>query len=223
MLGRRTTTIITHDVLYSQDPYARVMLSGMSRREDVAAVNAAAPDLCGFTVNWPSLPRSVDRDQLKELVRALDPTIPAVGVFYDQPLGFVAELSDEMLDVIQLQGTEGNPYITFLRELVDIPIIQAVSLRSLKDVERANASIADLVLLCGGWGAGVAFDWALAREVARPYVLAGGISAQNVGRAAQELAPWGFDMNSSLETNREKDPAKMVAAVAAVRALSSRR
>ena len=51
MLGRRTTTIITHDILYGQDPRARIMLSGMFRDEDIRAVNEARPDLCGFTVN----------------------------------------------------------------------------------------------------------------------------------------------------------------------------
>ena len=126
MLGRRTTTIITHDILYGQDPRARVMLSGMFRDEDIRAVNEARPDLCGFTVNWPSSRRHVDRDRLRRLVSLLDPTIPAVGVFFDQPLGFVSEVADEMLDVIQLQGTEGNAYMTFLRELADLPIIQAI-------------------------------------------------------------------------------------------------
>lgn len=221
MLGRRTTTIITHDIMYGQDPRARVMLSGMFRDEDIRAVNEARPDLCGFTVNWPSSRRHVDRDRLRRLVSLLDPTIPAVGVFFDQPLGFVSEVADEMLDVIQLQGTEGNAYMTFLRELADLPIIQAIRMSGPSDVERANKSTADLVLLCAGWGTGVPFDWELARQVKRPYILAGGLSVHTIPDAMERLSPWGIDMNTALETNRVKDPHKIAAAVAAVRSASA--
>ena len=156
-------------------------------------MNEARPDLCGFTVNWPSSRRHVDRDRLRRLVSLLDPTIPAVGVFFDQPLGFVSEVADEMLDVIQLQGTEGNAYMTFLRELADLPIIQAIRMSGPSDIERANKSTADLVLLCAGWGTGVPFDWELARQVKRPYILAGGLSVHTIPDAMERLSPWGIN------------------------------
>ena len=220
MLGRRITTIVTHDILYNPDPYTRVELCGIFRDEDVATVNELRPDLCGFVVNYPSSHRHVDRDRLRELVGKLDPTIPAVGIFVDQPLGYVSELADEVLDVVQLHGNEGNPYITFLRELVDIPIVQAIRMAGPEDVERANQSKADLVVLYGGWQAGVAFDWELAGGVCRPYILAGALTSQNLGGAIGRLAPWGVALNTGIETDRLNDPAKMAAAVAAARGAS---
>ncbi len=219
MFGRRMTTIITHDMLYNNADYMRVKTCGMFCEEDIAAVNIAMPDMCGFLVNWPSSYRHVDRDALFRLISNLDPAIPAVGVFIDQPIGYVAELADEMLDVVQLNGTEGNPYITFLRELVDIPIIQTIRLRSSEDVERANRSKADMVLLEGGAGAEGDVDWSLIQGVARPYILAGGLTPDNVAASIDALRPrpWGVDLNAGLELNGKKDPDKIIAAVRAAK------
>nr|WP_314784560.1 phosphoribosylanthranilate isomerase [Olsenella uli] len=222
MLGRRITTIITHDVLYSNSAYTRVKLCGMFREEDIEAVNVAAPDLCGFVVNRPKSHRHVDRDRLWALVSRLDPSIPAVGVFVDQPLGYVSELADEVLDVVQLHGTEENPYITFLRELVDIPIIQAIELRTREDVERANESKADFVLLDIGRDANGRPDQSLLPGLCRPFVLSGGLTPDGVARDIAEVAPWGVDMSSGLETDGLKDPEKIRAAVAAVRGATPR-
>lgn len=218
MLGRRITTIITHDVLFGGEPFTRVKLCGMFRDEDVSVVNEVRPDLCGFVVNWPSSHRHVDRDRLWQLVSRLDPTIPAVGVFKDQPLGYVAELADEVLDVVELRGTEGNPYITFLRELVDIPILQVIRLQGPADVERLAQSKADLVLVdCRPMVRGE-LAWSVLEGVSRPYMLGGGLTPASVAEVIEGVRPWGVDLSSGVETDGAKDFEKMRAAVAAVRA-----
>ncbi len=51
----------------------------------------------------------------------------------------------------------------------------------------------------------------------RPFMLAGGLGPENVAQAIREVRPWGVDMSSGIEAEKLKDPAKMVAAVAAVR------
>ena len=57
----------------------------------------------------------------------------------------------------------------------------------------------------------------LVRVCARPYFLAGGLSAGNVGKAVKELHPFAVDVSSGIETDRRKDKDKMAAFVAAVR------
>lgn len=217
MNNRRMSTVRMRELLDEGSERTHVKLCGMFREQDIDVVNEVLPDLCGFIVDYPSSHRHVDRDRLQQLVDRLDPRVPAVGVFVDEPLGLVSELADTVLDMVQLHGNEGNPYIVFLRELVDIPICQAIRVRTPDDVRRANESKADIVLLDGGAGSGKAFDWSLIRGVERPFILAGGLDPQNVGEAIDRFHPWGVDMSSGIETDRLKDPGKMRAAVAAVR------
>lgn len=196
----------------------RVKLCGLTSAADVAAANAAEPDYAGFVVEVPQSRRSVNVGQLRELAAGLDPTIAAVGVFVDAPVELVAGLLNEgVLDVAQLHGHEGPAYLGELMARTDRPIIQAFRVRGPDDVAAAQASAADLVLLDAGAGEGRAFDWELARACTRPYLLAGGLTPQNLREAIGRARPWGVDMSSGIETDGVKDPQKMSAAVAAVR------
>lgn len=217
MRDREATGARAHELLATSGGALRVKLCGMSRDEDIAAVNDAGPDLCGFVINFPRSPRSVSPESLGRLVGELDETILAVGVFVDQPTAFVAQVAHDLVDVVQLHGSERNSYITRLRTLTDAPIIQAFRVRTNADVMRANASCADLVLLDNGWGTGRPFDWSLIGGVRRPFMLAGGLTADNVAGAIGALSPWGVDMSSGIETDGRKDPQKIKAATQAAR------
>ncbi|MCD8075891.1 MAG: phosphoribosylanthranilate isomerase [Lachnospiraceae bacterium] len=84
--------------------------------------------------------------------------------------------------------------------------------------DRVNQSSADLVLLDnGGGGTGKTFEWTLANQIQRPFLLAGGIGPENITEALDQLHPWGVDMSSSVETDGKKDREKMLAAVSRVR------
>ena len=145
------------------------------------------------------------------------PIFLAVGVFVDQPTAFVAQVAHDLVDVVQLHGSERNSYIARLRTLTDAPIIQAFRVRTNADVMRANASFADLVLLDNGWGTGRPFDWSLIGGVRCPFMLAGGLTADNVAGAIRSLSPWGVDMSSGIETDGRKDSQKIKAATQAAR------
>lgn len=197
----------------------RVKLCGMSRAEDVAAANACHPDLVGFVVDVPRSHRSVPVEVLPALVAGLEEGIPAVGVFVDEPVGRVADAVAAGIDMVQLHGDEDEPYLAELRGALPqgTPVIQAFRVRTADDIEHANASSADLILLDAGQGSGRTFDWTLLAHATRPYLLAGGLGPSNVAGAVRELHPWGVDMSSGIETDGHKDPDKMAAAVAAVR------
>lgn len=217
MRDREATGARAHELLATSGDALRVKLCGMSRDEDIAAVNDAEPDLCGFVINFPRSPRSVSPESLGRLVGELDETILAVGVFVDQPTAFVAQVAHDLVDVVQLHGSERNSYIARLRTLTDAPIIQAFRVRTNADVMRANASFADLVLLDNGWGTGRPFDWSLIGGVRCPFMLAGGLTADNVAGAIRSLSPWGVDMSSGIETDGRKDSQKIKAATQAAR------
>ncbi len=70
----------------------------------------------------------------------------------------------------------------------------------------------------GSGGTGKTFDWSNLRDIIRPYILADGLGPDNLGLAVSQLAPWGVDLSSGVETGGFKDKNKVVAAVQAVRA-----
>jgi phosphoribosylanthranilate isomerase len=75
-----------------------------------------------------------------------------------------------------------------------------------------------MVLLDAGLGGGRPFDWSLLQGFDRPYFLAGGLTAENVGEALAATGAAYVDASSGLETDGKKDPAKMAAFMQAVHA-----
>lgn len=187
----------------------RLKLCGLTRPEDIACVNALKPEYIGF-VFWPRSRRNVTKEQAASLKALLDPSIQAVGVFVDKDLQEVLELLEEgIIDIAQLHGKEDDIYIKTLKEKSGKTIIKAYTIRCMEDVARANASIADYVLVDSGKGSGVTFDWALLQAMTRPYFLAGGLSLNNVEEATRRLSPFALDVSSGIETDGFKDPNKM--------------
>ena len=198
---------------------SRIKICGLRRPEDIAAVNEARPDYCGFIVEYPKSRRSIDRTTLRELVRGLREKIVPVGVFVNATKELVAELLEEgTIQIAQLHGQESQEYIQELKVLTEKPLIQAFSIKSKEDVERARESVADYILLDqGSGGTGKVFDWSLEGEVGRPYFLAGGLDVENLREAIGLLHPWAVDLSSSLEIDGMKDAGRICQAVEIVR------
>ena len=196
----------------------KIKLCGLTRPADIDAANRLRPDYIGF-VFAPKSRRYVSPGRAAVLRERLDPGIPAVGVFVNAPAEEIALLlSRGIIDLAQLHGCEDEAYLAGLRTLTDKPILRAFRIDSASDIAAAEACGADFVLLDSGTGGtGGAFDWNLAKPLARPYFLAGGLHPGNVSDAVRTLSPFGVDVSSGIETDGRKDPNKMAAFVAAVR------
>lgn len=185
--------------------------------EDIEYANEVLPEFIGF-VFAPKSRRYVSFEQAKELRGELDYRIAAVGVFVDEDIENIVRLvKDEVIDMVQLHGSEDNAYIAKLREMAEVPIIQAFKIIDSYDAESAVLSDADFVLLDSGMGTGKTFDWSLIKSINRPYFLAGGISPENAAQAVERFSPYAVDASSSLETDGVKDLSKMTALARAVR------
>lgn len=194
-----------------------IKLCGLSRPEDIETANALLPDYVGF-VFYPKSKRNVTYEQAAALRKLLNPKIKAVGVFVDECPEVIATLIHKgIIDVAQLHGNEDNTCIEALRKRTDAKIFQAFRVKGPEDILRAEQSTADMILLDAGMGAGTVFDWNLIGSIRRPYILAGGLSPDNVTHAITTLRPYGVDVSSGIETDGVKDEKKAVAFVAAVR------
>lgn len=196
----------------------RIKLCGLTRPEDIAAANALQPEYIGFVFAAKSK-RAVSREMAAALKAQLSPQIQAVGVFVNETPETVAGLlNDGILDLAQLHGQEDETYIRHLRSLTNKPLIQAFRVTDAASLANAQKSPADLILLdSGAGGTGTVFNWKLLQGFPRPYILAGGLDADNAADAVTRLHPYAVDVSSGIETAGKKDPAKMAAFVAAVR------
>lgn len=186
-----------------------VKTCGLSRPEDIVIANQLRPDAVGF-VFWPKSRRFVADTTAARLRKLLEPSILTVGVFVDEDPAEVAGLLQQgTIQVAQLHGHEDETYIAALRQMTSAPIWKAFKLRTPEDAAAAEASSADLVLLDNGYGTGETFDWSLVRDVHRPYLLAGGLTPENVTDALDALEPFGLDVSSGIETDGYKDYDKM--------------
>lgn len=195
----------------------KIKMCGLSRHCDIDYANEIMPEYIGFVFAKKSK-RYVLPEKAFELRQNLDKNIIPVGVFVDSDINFVAELvNKKIIDIVQLHGSEDDNYIESLRKLVSVPIIQAFTIGKPEDIQKAEKSPAEYILLDSGKGSGKTFNHSLIRNLKRPYFLAGGLTPENVREIAQILKPYAVDASSSLETAGYKDVNKMRAFADALR------
>lgn len=196
----------------------RIKICGLRRPEDIEAVNIHQPDLCGF-IFAKGRRRYIEPEIAARLRAELDPSVKSVGVFVNSPVEEILETVEAVgLDMIQLHGQESEEMVCELKARTDLPVIKAFSIAGDEDLQKAANSSADLVLLDSGkGGTGEMFDWSLLKQMERPFILAGGLSPENLEEAARTIRPYAVDISSGVETDGWKDPGKIGACMDIIR------
>lgn len=196
-----------------------IKICGLKRDIDIAYVNRALPDYCGFIIDVPKSSRNVTPNEVRRLVAQLSPQVVPVGVFVDAPAATICQLAKEnIIRMIQLHGTESEDMIRFLKQETGKPIIKVFSVTKADDIKRAEESQADYILLDHGkGGTGKSFDWSLLEHTSRPYFLAGGLKVESVEQACKLPNLFALDISSGVETDGVKDETKMVQVVTKIR------
>ena len=195
-----------------------IKICGLSRAEDIEAVNRLLPDFIGFV--FAESRRKVDIKTATLLKQNLDSQIEAVGVFVNESIDTITKLyQDGIIDIVQLHGDEDDEYIRRLKKTCDCPVIKAVGIG---DTLPSLPAVPDYLLFdtlsSQRGGVGKTFDWNLLKEYTGiPFFLAGGLSVENAVEAIHLLAPFCVDVSSGVETNGIKDAEKMEKFVDAVR------
>lgn len=195
----------------------KIKICGLRREQDIRYANELMPDYIGFVFLKGKM-RYVTFEEAAHLRSLLDPAIPAVGVFVNEPVENVIRLLQSgTIQIAQLHGQEDEAYAEELGRAGDHCIIRAFAVRSIEDIHRAFAFPADYPLLDNGKGTGETFDWSLFQEQEKPFFLAGGLSPENVKEAIECFHPYAVDVSSGVETDGFKDYEKMKAFMDAVR------
>lgn len=195
----------------------KIKLCGMKNFTDIEYANSLDPDYIGF-IFAPESKRYITADSAKKLKEQLKKSIKAVGVFVNDDIENIEYLvKEQVIDVVQLHGSEDNSYISLLRQKVDCPVIQAFHIENEKDILKAQNSSADFVMTDSGGGTGKVFDHSLLKNINREFFLAGGLDSTNVQEIIEKYRPYGVDASSLLETDGAKDKNKMASFVNAVK------
>ncbi len=200
----------------------RVKICGITRVEDaVSAVNAGA-DAIGL-VFYAQSPRFVTIEQAQEIVAATPPFVSVVGLFVNATKTEIeAVLSKVRLDILQFHGDESAhdceqikmPYYKAIRVKPDTNLLQYEV-----EFSSAKALLLDAHSDVAFGGTGLTFDWSLIpKNLSKPVVLAGGLTADNVASAIQQVQPYAVDVSGGVEmTKGIKDAAKIAAFMRAVK------
>jgi phosphoribosylanthranilate isomerase len=195
-----------------------IKICGITTMEEALAVEEYGADWIGF-VFAPSR-RQIALEQAAKICQRLS-HVKKVGVFVDAPLASVAEaVQCCALDLVQLHGQESASYC----EQVSVPVIKAVHIGESVPVflpGKVDWLLFDTVSAGQRGGTGKAFDWqsyyGLRKEAKVPVLLAGGLTAHNVGEAIERFHPDGVDVSGGVETEGLKDLTKIREFIAAVR------
>ena len=196
-----------------------VKICGITSEEDALLAVAMGADAVGF-VFAPS-PRQVRPSTVADIIKRLPSEVLTVGVFRDESPTRVGEIVNYTgLIGAQLHGSEGPKQVKEVAASVRF-VVKAFRAGS-PAVRDAASYGADAVLIDAPQpGSGQLFDWSLTGEVPGGVrlVLAGGLTADNVGDAVAAVQPWAVDVSTGVETSPgKKDPRKLRAFVAAAKA-----
>lgn len=193
---------------------SKIKICGLRRTEDILAVNEYLPDYIGFVFSQSR--RQVTAEQARLLKEKLNPKIKAAGVFVNEPVSFIAKLVEKgVIDLVQLHGDEDGAYIRLLKREVSRPVIKAVRVQSVEQINRAQRLPCDYLLLDAYsknayGGTGDKFRWdIIPQNLSKPFFLAGGINESNIARAVKEARPYCIDVSSGAETGGFKDKEKI--------------
>jgi indole-3-glycerol phosphate synthase / phosphoribosylanthranilate isomerase len=209
----------------------QIKICGLKTTEHIDATIEAGADLLGF-VFYPPSHRYLSPEQARTLVESsthlagkqgqVAPDL--VGVFVNEDAGVINDIAEQVgLHFVQLHGNESPAFC----QQINRPVIKAIQLRSLDDrtTIAAYKSVAWRILLdtpSTGWGgSGEIHDWSVAHTIAQelPILLAGGLTPENVAEAITQVRPWGVDVSSGVETNKQKDTQKIRTFIEQVRKL----
>ncbi|MBQ5331115.1 MAG: phosphoribosylanthranilate isomerase [Oscillospiraceae bacterium] len=199
-----------------------VKICGLSRREDIEAVNEARPDLAGFVLFFPKSPRNVDITKAAELIKHLDSGIKSVAVTVSPTAEQLSQIESAGFDFVQIHGSVSPE----AADTTDIPIIKAFNVSDMHSCGEwaEDPRVKGFVFDSAAPGSGKGFDYSLLEGIRVPdgkfRLIAGGLTADNVGAALDVTGFEGADTSGGAEIQKGvKDREKILAFVRAVKGM----
>ena len=189
-----------------------VKICGLKRPEEIDAAAKAGARYIGF-VSFRKSPRHLDSADMAELAAHVPPGIAKVLLSVDASDEELERiLSEAPIDILQLQGSETPDRVAAVKSKFGLPVMKAVGCASREDLKTATrySDVADQILLDAKpvegsdrpGGNGLAFDWQIlsGHKWTKPWMLAGGLTPENVADAIQRTGTQQVDVSSGVES-----------------------
>jgi len=188
-----------------------VKICGLTDEDSIDAAIEAGADYIGL-VFFAKSPRALSPDQAAELVQLCD-EVKKVGLFVDPDDALLDQVLTQLrLDVVQLHGSETPERVEYIRQEYGVPVMKVIPVSCAEDLAQAElyADVADMLLfdakppkdatLPGGNAA--AFDWTILKgfKSKLPWMLAGGLTPDNVAEAIKVTGAKAVDVSSGVES-----------------------
>lgn len=193
-------------------PGVQVKICGLTRPEDVDAVARAGARFAGF-VFFEKSPRHLSAERAAALALAVPDGLARVGLFVDPDDAMLDQITAEVpLDLIQLHGRETPARVAEIKARLGLPVMKAVGIAARQDLDALwdYGLVADMLLVDAKpapgaalpGGNGLAFDWRLlvGRHFLKPWMLAGGLTPDNVAEAVRLTGARMVDVSSGVES-----------------------
>ena len=201
-----------------------IKFCGLTRPQDIDAAIAADARYVGF-VFFPKSPRHVTLDQARALALSFPPGVAKVALAVDAAdAALRALLAEVPVDILQLHGHESPARVAEVRARFGLPVMKALGIADADDLAQIDAyqGVADQLLIDAKppkgadlpGGNGLSFDWRLLagrKYWTRPWMLAGGLTPDNVAEAVRLTGARQVDVSSGVEgAPGVKDAGRMV-------------
>jgi phosphoribosylanthranilate isomerase len=190
----------------------RVKICGLRTAADISAVVAAGAAYAGF-VFFPKSPRNLTIAAARDLALVAPPGLAKVALTVNADNAALDAITDAVpLDMLQLHGHETPERVAEVRARYGLPVMKAVGVADEGDLAALTdySLAADQILIDAKppkgadlpGGNGLSFDWRLlvGRKWLRPWMLAGGLSPENVAEAIRLTGARQVDVSSGVET-----------------------
>lgn len=209
----------------------RVKICGLRRLSDMAAVVASGAHYAGL-VFFPKSPRNLTIEEARSLAFAAPPGLAKVALTVDADDALLDRITREVpLDMLQLHGRESPERVEQIKSRYGLPVMKAIGIAEEADLGNLleYGLVADQLLVDARppkeadlpGGNGLSFDWRLlvGRKWLKPWMLAGGLTPENVAEAIRLTGARQVDVSSGVETAPGmKDARKIADFVQAARA-----
>ncbi|MFA1822869.1 N-(5'-phosphoribosyl)anthranilate isomerase [Virgibacillus oceani] len=186
-----------------------IKICGITSQEMARTAAEAGADIIGFV--FARSKRQITPEKAASIARTLPSFVKTAGVFVNEDIEKMRAISEMAeLDYIQLHGEEPPSIANKLNR----NIIKAFSSEQISSINEENHHyeycLVDGPALENRGGNGKTFDWTLTRDLPKErFILAGGLTPENVQQAIEFVQPAGVDVSSGVETNGVKDPEKI--------------
>ena len=208
-----------------------VKICGLSTRETLDVALQAGADMVGF-VFFPPSPRHISLNTARDLGSQTKGRALKVALTVDADDATLANIVEALQpDILQLHGKETVARLRDIKQTFGLQVMKAMAVETPADLVTlpGYAAVADRILFDARapkeatrpGGLGAVFDWRLLEnlDLGVPFMVSGGLNAENVAEAVRLTRAGGVDVSSGVErASGVKDPEMIRAFIRAARA-----